>query len=1139
MVDRGQRRIDSIAASKEYVTYFTKLKDSLQSLYEKARRCRSKGLDPTLEPEVSIAWDMAERVERLVGPKGVAKRIHALSTQMTRIRMAFKIAEEIVYGRFGHYPEQEVASQALRTALAIINEGVTVAPVQGIFDVKIKQNPDGTNYLAVYFAGPMRSAGGTAQALTIILGDFVRKLLGIDRYKPDTQEIRRFIEEIRLYERRIGSLQFHVPDEALLETLKNVPIEITGIGTEGVEVTTFRGLPRVETDRVRGGAVRVVNDGIVGRAMKVMRFVEEMGMDGWEWLKRVRAYSVAASGVDAKEIVGRPFLSTPSHRSGLRVRYGRARNTGLGAIGIHPATMVMFDDFVAVGTQIRMDAPGKSAIATPVNFIDGPIVRLKDGSVVRVDNEKQARELQERVDQILFLGDALVAFGEFLFNNRNLLPSSFTSEWWSGTLHDVIMSMFGKSVERASKEIGVPKERIDELIRRPFSSYPSVEESILLAQKLHIPIHPRYTFFWANITLEELVSLRSWLTKAEVTDQEMVVPYTKEGKEVLEKLCLPHRINGDKVIIASEEARVLSFCLALEKPSEKVSGNTTTEAVKNLSGVLVEDVARSFIEARMGRPEKAERGDMMPAAHVLFPIGLAGGPKRDVVKASKRGVIVVNVANMICPKCGHSGFTTRCQSCGTKTQLEMQCPRCGNTAIGEEVCPTCKVKMQGYRTIRIDLENMLSAAAKQLAFLPSVIRGVKELASKTRVPESIVKGILRSKYDVSVFKGGCVRFDATNAPLTHFKPEEIGTSIDKLRELGYDRDRYGKPLQDGSQVCELKAQDVILPEKCGEYFVSVANFMDELLSGLYKEDPHYKVKSKEDLIGQLVVGLSPHTSCGVLGRMMGYTKASVCYAHPLWHAAKRRDCDGDEDSIMLALDVLVNFSAHYLPDRIGGLMDAPLLLTPVLDPSEVDEEPYNMEVAPRYPVSFYEKSLRSRNPSELIDLVPILRNRIGRKKQFEKFFYTVETTNIAQGNLESMYKRLGTMTEKLEAQLRLAEKVRAVDVKNVVRRVLTAHFMKDIVGNLRKFTTQSFRCRACNAKFRRAPLNGRCPKCGSSKMSQTVFRGGIEKYLSIARDVVDKYDLEEYYQSQIAIVDNEIKTLFGERKEQVKLTKFA
>src|SRR5207245_883817 len=123
----------------------------------------------------------------------------------------------------------------------------------------------------------------------------------------------------------------------------------------------------------------------------------------------------------------------------------------------------------------------------------------------------------------------------------------------------------------------------------------------------------------------------------------------------------------------------------------------------------------------------------------------------------------------------------------------------------------------------------------------------------------------------------------------------------------------------------------------------VSIFKDDLLQSYYGIEKFYSVSGPGDLIGQLIVGLSPHTSVGMVGRIIGFTRASVCYAHPLWHAAKRRDCDGDEDSVSLLLDILLNFSREYLPDRIGGLMDAPLLLSPLLNPNEVARQALNIE----------------------------------------------------------------------------------------------------------------------------------------------------------------------------------------------------
>ncbi|MEM2318888.1 MAG: DNA polymerase II large subunit, partial [Candidatus Bathyarchaeia archaeon] len=221
----------SIQMSRSYAEYVESLERQLEQLYDISRRAREKGLDPSLKPECEVAKDMADLVEGLVGPKGVAQRIRELSVKLPREELAFKIAEEIVYGRFGHMEPEAAAEQAIRTALAILTEGLTAAPVQGVAQVKIKTNPDHSKYLAIYFAGPIRSAGGTDQALTLVIGDFIRRLLGLDRYKPTEEEIARFIEEIRLYERSVSRFQYHVSDEELAKALRWLPVEVTGTET--------------------------------------------------------------------------------------------------------------------------------------------------------------------------------------------------------------------------------------------------------------------------------------------------------------------------------------------------------------------------------------------------------------------------------------------------------------------------------------------------------------------------------------------------------------------------------------------------------------------------------------------------------------------------------------------------------------------------------------------------------------------------------------------------------------------------------------------------------------------------------------------------------------------------------------------
>jgi len=267
---------------------------------------------------------------------------------------------------FGHTDIEIAAEQAVRTSLAIMTGGITAAPIQGIAYVKVKQNPDRSRYLAIYFAGPIRSAGGTEQALTLVIGDFIRNRLGLDRYKPTNDEIQRFIEEVRLYEREVNRFQYHVSDEDLETALKVLPVEVTGTESDPIEVSSFRNLPRIETNRLRAGALRVINDGIIGRSQKVLRITEELGIEGWEWLKRFG--QIQTEGNENGEskymeevIAGRPIFSFPSRSGGFRLRYGRSRNTGLAALGIHPVTMRVLDNFLASGTQIRIEKPEKEA----------------------------------------------------------------------------------------------------------------------------------------------------------------------------------------------------------------------------------------------------------------------------------------------------------------------------------------------------------------------------------------------------------------------------------------------------------------------------------------------------------------------------------------------------------------------------------------------------------------------------------------------------------------------------------------------------------------------------------------------------------------------------------------------------------
>ncbi|MEM2812490.1 MAG: DNA polymerase II large subunit, partial [Candidatus Bathyarchaeia archaeon] len=507
-------------------------------------------------------------------------------------------------------------------------------------------------------------------------------------------------------------------------------------------------------------------------------------------------------------------------------------------------------------------------------------------------------------------------------------------------------------------------------------------------------------------------------------------------------------------------------------------------------------------------------------------------------KACNKGTIKVELISRVCPRCQKITFRRICQDCGLETDLRLICPRCGRD-LSINVCPICNVEAKSFCQQLISIKDLVDAACQKVGFKPEQVKGVRGLTNRLRIPEPIEKGVLRAKYNLYVYKDGTIRFDATNAPLTHFKPSEIGVSLEKLRELGYTHDYLGNPLSDPEQICELKVQDIIVSWRCAEHLVVVANFIDEMLQKVYDLPPYYKVSKPQDLVGKLIIGIAPHTCAGVLGRIIGFTKLNVCFAHPFWHSAKRRDCDGDEDSVILALDALINFSREYLPDQIGGIMDSPLFIIRAVVPEEVQRQAHEFDVDERYPLKLYMETFKRTPAREILNIVDTVKHRLNSERRLQGLRFTVPTSSIENCNRESVYKTLKRMADKLNAQLSLAEKIKAVDARIVAETVLNTHFLRDISGNLRAFATQSFRCKRCNRRFRRVPLKGVCTECGG-ELTLTVHRGTIEKYLEDAWRLVKKYGMSEYYAQRLTLIEEEINSLFesGKGAKQYSLSDF-
>lgn len=1287
--------------------YEKSLLDGLHRQIAIAQEARSRGLDPSTAVEIPIASDLADRVEVLTGVKGVAARIRELEATMSREEAALRIGDDFVARKFGEKDVMEVLDHAIRVSMALLTEGVVSAPTEGIAKVALGKNDDGSQYLMIYYAGPIRSAGGTAQAMSVLVGDYVRQKLGINRYIARQDEVERYIEEIRQYN-SIMNLQY-LPSEAEIRLIiENCPVCVDGEATEQEEVSGHRNLERVETNVVRGGMALVIGEGIAGKARKLKGRVEKMKMEGWDWLDKLIA-GAAKSGDGEKTtgikpldkylrdlIGGRPVFSYPMRKGGFRLRYGRSRNTGFAAAGMHPATLYVLGEFLATGTQMKTERPGKACGVVPVDTIEGPTVRLREGDVLRIDDEETAKRLAPGIEKILDVGEILISFGEFLENNHPLVPAGYCAEWWQLD---------------SGEGVKPPQDEAEALAYARAGGY----------------LYPAWTWFWDDITADQIRALADHVAATgSVNNGVLEFPDDPAVKTSLETLLIPHEVRDGRIRIRVWRAFVaglgLGDALTKRETWQTAPGDADPlDLVMHLSGLKMRSRSGTRIGGRMGRPGKSKPRKMNPPPHVLFPLGDSGGSRRSFQSASTHtaevdsentdldfqkegGIIEIEVGRRRCTQCNELTYLNRCPKCGGHTQPLFTCPKCGHE-LGQDRCPSCDVPAICSQRLSLNVKAEYAKAMERMGIKPdsiALVKGVKGVISREKTVEAMEKGLLRARQNVFVFKDGTTRFDMIDLPLTHIRPDEVRVSVEKLRALGYTKDTNGYDLQSGRQVVELHPQDILVSDSCAEWLVSVAAFMDELLVKCYGLEPFYKVKEPADLVGHLVIGLAPHTSAGVLARIVGFTRANVGYAHPFFHAAKRRNCfygdtgievydgktwsklpirkfvlenfdltrpgldrlgtyysdpaqpyytrtvdttgqihirkittvsihrspaslirfttsrgkelvvtpdhamvvwdtgylrkvralelkpgdsvpafegscvisdtirlaepvpapeervycltvaddhtlvangiftgqcDGDEDCIMLLLDGLINFSRSFLPQNRGGTMDAPLVLTSRIDPAEIDKEALNVDVCTHYPAELYTGALTCAEPKTIAGLIDRVERRLGTPAQLEGFQFTHDTSDISAGPIESMYTQMKTMTDKLGAELDLAEKIRAVDADDVAERVLNTHFIRDLMGNLSAFSKQKFRCTKCNTSYRRMPLAGKCTKfkgrgiCNGN-IIPTVHEGSVKKYLEMSREICRKYKISEYTRQRVEVIDLAIESTFGEERQQ-------
>ncbi|MBR9683454.1 DNA polymerase II large subunit, partial [Candidatus Woesearchaeota archaeon] len=837
-----------IKASEEIKTYFRNIEQGVNHCYEIANEIRKKGLDPEDHVNIPLAKNMAERViglismltpqflEKKVSSK-ITNRIQELEKKYTLLdwRVALTIAEEVAKEKFCKFKDKlESMEVGIRVGFAYLTLGIVSAPLEGFIGLVIKKRKDGKEYMALKYAGPVRGAGGTGAAVSSLIGDYVRIKMGYAKYDPNEKEINRWNSEIHDYHDRVTNLQYH-PSEAEIKFLaKHMPVEIDGDPTEKFEVSNYKDLPRIETNRIRGGFCLVLAEGLSQKAPKIWKRIQEWGKDfglDWDFLGEfleIQKKAKAAAGENKKTtssekeekikpnytyiadlVAGRPVLAHPLAPGGFRLRYGRTRTSGFATAALHPATQYLLNDYIAIGTQLKIERPSKGASVSVCDSIEGPIVRLKDQSVLQITSGSQAKEINPELEKILFLGDILSDYGDFSEFGHMLIPAGYCPEWWIQELEKSVVDTFGNfDLEKLANLIDIDLERLKELFEKHLTIFPTVKEAIKLSHEMKIPLHPNYTYHWKLINQSDLLLLKEWLLQGSFKKEgdkflKIILPFnnnTKKAKKVLEHIGFPHLvISKENVVIESQESTILAHCFNFTNQEDLRNLNLKSfpetnalEILNQISPVVLRDKSGTFIGARMGRPEKAKQRKMTGSPHAMFPIGEEGSRLRSFQAALKAGKVRSGFPFFYCSSCNKETIYSVCENCNQKTIQKYFCRFCGD--LDEETCQHGPA--QKYKHIDLDIKHYFNKALEklQMKIFPDLIKGVRGTSNKDRLPEHLAKGILRAKHGIYVNKDGTTRYDSTEQPLTHFKPKEVHTSVEKLKELGYLQDIHGTEL---------------------------------------------------------------------------------------------------------------------------------------------------------------------------------------------------------------------------------------------------------------------------------------------------------------------------------------------------------
>lgn len=1070
-----------------------------------------KSQDPCDSIESTFENFLPERVSALFKDPKLNGCIRSLLPEENRQKLIIRLVDKLIL-EYGHLTQEKLIEFCLKVSLGVLTEGVVTAPIDGLLSAEIDPVE---KFIKLNFSGTIRGAGGTICGFIVLIAEYLRLKFNLNRYWPTPDEIERNVLEILTFI-RYKPTQIRPSKEEILHVIKNCTIMVDGLETEIIEVPAYKYLPRIQKPRLRNSITLVFVEGFIIRAKKIISLAKELKLET-KWLEELvnmaKNYRVEGSrssqSLDRYSLtIGKPVISDPKAKMGLSLRVGTTPTTGLNGCNVH-ANLIDLLGFMNIGSQLVVDLPGKATTITGTcDDLNPPLVRYKDG--VRF-YEVGSRD---QVLEILCLGEILFAIGDFIECNRSLPKRDYCNGIFRNQLKD--------------------KEQID-------FNLLSEEELFQLHKKYPLlKVPSRWSYYINAISFSEYQYLRK-LTQYTLSDTSLL--------SLLHKLKVQYGIDQDKIVIKYQKIfenflqkqTPISYLQYLEHVEKDPNNlNLTTYINQKLtenSKMAFGERGNCILNARIGRAESVNLSKMkLQIVHSLneYKINSNVNFWKQIQKDPIRN-------------CSYDlRFCERCN-----IQLANRLCVCSHITKRQNYCMTCKIhfdpqdeKHNSHKTVhRLFVKRNYAHELEELKHEGLQINekiNMKLLNSygKTKYPEPLIKGVLRSQNQLPVTKDGTIRVVAPNLATTHFTAKQLNLNIEDLHKLGYYKDQNNQDLVSESQIIPLKINDTIISKQTAVIYKRIANFLDELFLNYYSvKEKYYAIEELEDLIGHTIVMISPHTSSGIVNRIIGLMENLGNFCHPTAVVARRRDLDGDIDGSTLFADVALNMSKIYTEGKVGSLMGVPLNLTTIYYLDQIGKQILGRQIEPTYyrgliddnlksyPISFLKQNILKVEDRMLDKLIPV-----------QEYYYNTPYFNLSTNHIKNLYKDSIDNNTKVDSVLLLQSRMPFIDQTECIKGVINGHIIPDLMGNSNSFFKQKLKCSFCKKNYTFEPLMLKCYYCKIGELQYTIHPKMVIKYVPLLKRLREYRLQNEALNQKIDFILKESTLVFDTKKPSKSLS---